>query len=180
MRLLRALPGSVLWLLEAREAVKDNLRREAQRRGVTADRLVFMPPLPLPEFLARLGLADLFVDTLPYNAHTTANDALWCGLPVLTCAGTTFAGRVAGSLLGALGLPELVTSSIEEYERLASRLATEPSLLGEIRATLSRNRSAAPLFDMARFTRDIESAYRIMWERWRAGEEPQAFAVGTT
>ena len=180
MRLLGALLGSVLWLLEARESVKDNLRREAQRRGVTADRLVFMPPLPLPEFLARLGLADLFVDTLPYNAHTTANDALWCGLPVLTCAGRTFAGRVAGSLLGALGLPELVTSSIEEYERLALRLATEPPLLGEIRATLSRHRSAAPLFDMARFTRDIESAYRIMWERWRAGEEPQAFAVGTT
>lgn len=177
MRLLNAVPGSVLWLLESREFVKDNLRREAQRRGVAADRLVFMPPLPLPEFLARFGLADLFIDTLPYNAHTTANDALWCGLPVLTCVGTTFAGRVAGSLLQAIGLPELVTNSLEEYEQLALRLATEPSLLAEIRAKLARNRPTAPLFDMARFTRAIEAAYRRMWERWCSGKEPQAFAL---
>lgn len=177
MRLLDAVPGSVLWLLESREFVKDNLRNEAQRRGVTAERLVFIPPLPLPEFLARLPLADLFLDTLPYNAHTTANDALWSGLPVLTCAGTTFAGRVAGSLLRAVGLPELITSSTEEYERLALRLAAQPDILAELRQKLARNRSTAPLFDMARFARDIEAAYRHMWERRCAGQQPEAFAL---
>ena len=177
MRLLNAVPGSVLWLLESREFVKENLRREAERRGVPADRLVFMPPLPLSDFLARLGLADLFIDTLPYNAHTTANDALWCGLPVLTCAGATFAGRVAGSLLHAIGLPELATGSIEEYERLALRLATQPPLLAQLRARLTHRRSAAQLFDMARFTGEIETAYRVMWERFCSGVEPRAFSV---
>jgi protein O-GlcNAc transferase len=174
MRLLRAVPGSVLWLLESREFVKDNLRREARQRGVSAERLVFMEPLALPEFLARLALADLFVDTLPYNAHTTANDALWCGLPLLTCVGTTFAGRVAGSLLHAVGLPELVTSSLEEYERLALRLATEPRRLSELRASLAHT---ASLFDMARYAREIEAAYRRMWECWCSGQKPRAFAL---
>jgi protein O-GlcNAc transferase len=131
----------------------------------------------LPEFLARLPLADLFLDTLPYNAHTTANDALWSGLPVLTCAGTTFAGRVAGSLLRAVGLPELITSSTEEYERLALRLAMQPDVLAKLRQKLARNRPTAPLFDMARFTRDIEAAYRHMWERWCASQQPEAFAL---
>ena len=173
MRLLHAVPGSVLWLLESREFVKDNLRREAQHRRVSPERLIFMEPLPLPEFLARLGRADLFLDTLPYNAHTTANDALWCGLPVLTCAGATFAGRVAGSLLHAIGLPELVTSSLEDYERLALRLAMEPPLLSEFRARLAHT---APLFDMARYTREIEAAYRHMWECWCSGKKPKAFA----
>jgi predicted O-linked N-acetylglucosamine transferase (SPINDLY family) len=174
MRLLHAVPGSVLWLLESREFVKDNLRRAAQHRRVNPERLVFMEPLPLPEFLARVGLADLFLDTLPYNAHTTANDALWCGLPVLTCAGATFAGRVAGSLLHAIGLPELVTSSLEDYERLALRLAMEPPLLLEFRTRLAHT---APLFDMARYTGEIEAAYGHMWERWCSGKGPEAFAL---
>jgi predicted O-linked N-acetylglucosamine transferase (SPINDLY family) len=164
----------VLWLLESREFVKDNLRRAAQHRRVNPERLVFMEPLPLPEFLARVGLADLFLDTLPYNAHTTANDALWCGLPVLTCAGATFAGRVAGSLLHAIGLPELVTSSLEDYERLALRLAMEPPLLLEFRTRLAHT---APLFDMARYTGEIEAAYGHMWERWCSGKGPEAFAL---
>jgi predicted O-linked N-acetylglucosamine transferase (SPINDLY family) len=114
---------------------------------------------------------------LPYNAHTTANDALWAGLPVLTCAGTTFAGRVAGSQLRAIGLPELVTSSIEEYEQLALQLERRPARLRELRQRLARNRLTTPLFDMARFTRDIEAAFTQMRERWLRGQDPISFAV---
>ena len=153
MRLLIAVPGSVLWLLDANELVKDNLRREASARGADPNRLVFAPRQPSPEHLARHRLADLFLDTLPYNAHTTASDALWAGLPVLTCAGDTFAGRVAGSLLQAVGLPELVTFSPAAYEALALRLAREPALLQDLRHKLLGNRLTAPLFDIARYTR---------------------------
>ena len=177
MRLLQAIPGSVLWLLEGWSMVRDNLRREAHERGVDPDRVVFTSPVPLPEFLGRLRLADLFLDTLPYNAHTTANDALWAGLPVLTCAGTTFAGRVAGSQLRTIGLPELVTSSVEEYESLALQLARTPARLDELRRRLGQNRLTTPLFDMARFARHIESAFKRMWERWLRGEDPVSFAV---
>jgi protein O-GlcNAc transferase len=177
MRLLHAVPGSVLWLVESNALVKDNLRREAASRGVAAGRLVFALPVPLPEYLARLGLADLFLDTLPYNAGATANDALWAGLPVLTCSGATYAGRMAGALLTAIGLPELITTSLAEYEALALRLATEPGRLAALRQRLARNRSAMPLFDTARFTRHLEAAYRGMWERWRAGQPPAAFSV---
>ena len=177
MRLLRAIPGSVLWLLENTGVVQRNLRAEAHRRGVDADRLVFTPPVPLADFLARLRLADLFLDTLPYNAHTTANDALWAGLPVLTCAGTTFAGRVAGSQLRTLGLPELVTASLEEYEQMALRLADTPNLLQELRKRLSRNRDSSPLFDMSTYVRGLEAAYLRMFETWRRGESPRPFSV---
>jgi predicted O-linked N-acetylglucosamine transferase (SPINDLY family) len=177
MRLLHAVPGSVLWLLEGWSIVQDNLRREAQQRGIDPMRLVFSSPVPQPEFLARLRLADLFLDTLPYNAHTTANDALWAGLPVLTCVGSTFAGRVAGSLLRALGLPELLTSSLEAYEGLALELAQHPNHLQQLREKLARNRTIMPLFDMARYTRAIEAAYMQMWEIWRRGEAPRAFAT---
>lgn len=180
MRLLDAVPGSVLWLLEGWSVVKDNLRREARERGIAPERLAFTPPVPLPAFLARLRLADLFLDTLPYNAHTTANDALWAGLPVLTCAGTTFAGRVAGSLLRTIGLPELVTSSLGDYERLALQLARTPGLLLGFRERLAQNRSSMPLFDMVRYTHDVEAAYREMWEVWRRGEEPRPFDVNST
>jgi len=179
MRLLDAVPGSVLWLLEGWSVVKDNLRREARERGIVPERLIFTPPVALPDFLARLRLADLFLDTLPYNAHTTANDALWAGLPVLTCAGATFAGRVAGSLLRTIGLPELATSSLGDYERLALRLAQTASLLLGFRERLAQNRSTMPLFAMARYTRDIEAAYAEMWEIWRRGEEPRPFAVNS-
>jgi protein O-GlcNAc transferase len=138
---------------------------------------VFAPRLPVPKRLARHRLADLFLDTLPVNAHTTASDALWAGLPLLTCAGNTFAGRVAGSLLRAVGLSELVTTSVEEYETLALRLAREPAMLAELGGRLQRNRRTHPLFDTARFTRHLEAAYRQMWETWREGRLPAGFSV---
>jgi len=177
MRLLAAVPGSVLWLVAATPRVKDNLRREAVDRRVAADRLVFAAPTPRPEYLARLGLADLFLDTLPYNAGATASDALWAGLPVLTCSGDTYIGRMAGAVLTAAGLPELITTSLKGYESLAIRLATEPGLLAPLRQRLACNRSIMPLFDIARFTRDLEAAYRQMHETWQAGRPPSAFAV---
>jgi predicted O-linked N-acetylglucosamine transferase (SPINDLY family) len=177
MRLLAAVPQSVLWLLDDNPWAKANLAREATARGVAPDRIVFAPRLPLPDHLARHRLADLFLDTLPYNAHTTASDALWAGLPLVTCAGNTFAGRVAGSLLQAIGLPELVTHSLEEYEALALRLARDGDLLAALRARLARNKWTHPLFDTERFARNIEAAYRQMWETWRAGRPPAAFSV---
>lgn len=177
MRLLKAIPDSVLWLLDANDLAKQNLRREAAARGVEPSRLIFAPRLPSPEHLARHRVADLFLDTLPYNAHTTASDALWAGLPVLTCAGGTFAGRVAGSLLHAAGLPELITHSLSGYESLALKLAREPSLLQGIRMRLLENRLKAPLFDIAQFTRHYEVALIRMWENWANGGEPQAFAI---
>jgi predicted O-linked N-acetylglucosamine transferase (SPINDLY family) len=139
--------------------------------------LVFAPRAPLAEHLARHRRADLFLDTLPYNAHTTATDALWAGLPVLTCRGTTFAGRVAASLLGAIGLPELITESTAEYEALALKLAREPAALAALREKLARNRLTHPLFDSARSCRHIEAAYRQMWELHQRGEPPRSFEV---
>jgi predicted O-linked N-acetylglucosamine transferase (SPINDLY family) len=147
---------------------------------VSPERLVFAPPLDLPDHLARHELADLFLDTLPYNAHTTASDSLWAGVPVVTCIGGTFAGRVAASLLRAIGLPELVTRSLAEYEELALRLATDPALLGELRSKLAHNRQAHPLFDTDRFRRHIEMAYTRMWEIWQRGEPPQSFSIEPT
>jgi protein O-GlcNAc transferase len=177
MRLLKAVPCSVLWLLETNQLVKCNLRSEAERRGVDPDRLIFAPIVPSADHLARHQNADLFLDTLPCNAHTTASDALWAGLPVLTCAGNTFAGRVAGSLLTAVGLPELVTASLEEYERTALALARDARRLSELRTALQRNRDTSSLFDLPRMTRNIERAYLRMWERWCAGEGPVAFSL---
>ena len=177
MRLLVGVPGSVLWLLDANELVKDNLRGEAIKRGVDPGRLVFAQRQPSPEHLARHRLADLFLDTLPYNAHTTASDALWAGLPVLTCAADTFAGRVAGSLLQAVGLPELVTFSPAAYETMGLRLAREPALLQGLRHTLLGNRLKAPLFDIARYTRHFEAALTRIWETWANGQDPAGFAV---
>jgi predicted O-linked N-acetylglucosamine transferase (SPINDLY family) len=178
MRLLKAVPGSVLWLLAANPWAEANLRKEAAARGVAPERLVFAPRATLADHLARQRVADLFLDTLPYNAHTTTSDALWVGLPVLTCAGGTFAGRVAGSLLRAIDLPELITRSLEEYEALARHLASNPARLAAIRAKLARNRLTTPLFDTDRFRRNLEAAYLEMWRRWQRGEEPRAFAVG--
>ncbi len=177
MRLLAAIPGAVLWFLDANDLVTDNLRGEAGARGVDPNRLVFAPSLPFPEHLARHRLADLFLDTLPYNAHTTASDALWAGLPVLTCAGDTFAGRVAGSLLHAAGLPELVTGSPAAYESMALRLAREPALLQALRHKLLGNRLNSPLFDIARYTRHYETALTQIWETWANGHDPMGFAV---
>jgi protein O-GlcNAc transferase len=180
MRLLKVVPGSVLWLLDANPWAKTNLAHEAAARGIAPERLVFAPKVAPPEHLARYRQADLFLDTLPYNAHTTASDALWAGLPVLTCAGSTFAGRVAGSLLQTIGLGELVTASLEEYEALALRLAREPALLARLRTRLAQNRLTHPLFDTTLFTGNLEVAYRQMWETWRAGRAPAAFSVSAS
>ena len=177
MGLLAAVEGSVLWLMRSNEVAAANLRREAAARGVSPDRLVFAPPLPVAEHLARHRLAGLFLDTSPYNAHTTASDALWSGLPVLTCPGSTFPSRVAASLLRAIGLPELITSSFEEYRDLALTLARDPERLAAIRTKLAANRDTTALFDTARFTRHLESAYSTMVERHRRGEAPAPFAV---
>jgi protein O-GlcNAc transferase len=177
MRLLTLVPGSVLWLLDDNPWQKENLAREAAARGVAPERIVFAAKLPHPNHLGRHRLADLFLDTLPYNAHTTASDALWTGLPVLTCAGNTFAGRVAGSLVRAVGLPELVTNSREEYEALAMLLSRDSDLLAALRARLARNKWTHALFDTERFARNIESAYRQMWETWKAGHPPSPFWV---
>ncbi|HWI14079.1 MAG TPA: acetylglucosamine transferase, partial [Burkholderiales bacterium] len=177
MRLLRQVEGSVLWLLTNTLEFEDNLRREAEARGVAASRIVFAPVLKADQHLARQRLADLFLDTLPYNAHTTASDALWAGLPVVTCKGTTFAGRVAASLLQAVGLPELVTATYEEYEAVALELARNSSRLAQIKAKLARNRTQSALFDTERFTRHLEAAYTTMWQRAERGEPPAHFAV---
>jgi hypothetical protein len=159
------------------ETARRNLCQAAQAREVPADRLVFAEYLPLAEHLARHRLADLFLDTLPYGAHVTASDALWAGLPVLTCAGRSFASRVAGSLLHAVGLPELVTQTLDEYEALALRLASDPQLLGALRGRLADNRLTAPLFDSARHCRHLEDAYQEVHDRWHRGEPAQSFAV---
>jgi protein O-GlcNAc transferase len=168
MRLLEKVPGSVLWLLQDNEAAMRNLRAEAARRGVAPDRLVFAPRAPLDAHLARHRLADLFLDTLPYNAHTTASDALWSGLPVLTLKGKSFAARVAASLLHAVGLPEMVTHTPQAYEARAMELATDAKQLAGLRARLIAAR-AAPLFDTDRFRRHLESAYLAIWQRQQAG-----------
>jgi predicted O-linked N-acetylglucosamine transferase (SPINDLY family) len=180
MRLLRSVPGSVLWLLEANELVKGNLRLEAEKRGVESSRLIFAPVVPPAEHLGRHRHADLFLDTLPCNAHTTASDALWAGLPVLTCSGDTFAGRVAGSLLMAIGLPELITGSLEEYERAALALAQDPQRLAALRQKLAKNRDTSALFDLVKYTGNIEAAYGRMWQIWLSRQNPEAFSIGST
>ena len=177
MRILRRVEGSVLWLLESNPTAKRNLQREAEKRGISADRLVFAPVAAYPAHLTRHRLADLFLDTLPIGAHTTASDALWAGLPVLTCAGDSFAGRVGESLLNAVGLPQLVTHSFADYEEKAVALAMNPSELAEIGAKLERNRTTHALFDTERITRTLEAAYTRMVQRHRNGERPMSFAV---
>jgi predicted O-linked N-acetylglucosamine transferase (SPINDLY family) len=153
------------------------LRKEAAVRGVDSDRLIFAKRLPLPEHMARHRLADLFLDTLPYNAHTTASDALWVGVPVVTCVGGTFPGRVAASLLDAIGLPELTTTTTEAYEALAIELATQPEKLAALRHKLAANRLTTPLFDTRLSTRHLEAAYTAMVERHRAGLPPDHIVV---
>jgi predicted O-linked N-acetylglucosamine transferase (SPINDLY family) len=178
MRLLREVEGSVLWLSAANSSVANNLRREAEKRGISAERLIFAPRVQLNEdHLARLRLAGMFLDTVYYNAHATASDALWAGLPVITCPGQTFASRVAGSLLNTVGLPELVTQSLADYEALALKLARDPELLAAIKQKLARQRASYPLFNTERFTRHMEAAYTAMWQRYQQGEPPQSFAV---
>jgi protein O-GlcNAc transferase len=177
MRLLGSVPGSVLWLKEGSDSLRNNLRREATVRGIDAQRLIFAGRVELGEHLARHRLADLFLDTLLYNAHATASDALWAGLPVVTCRGKAFAGRVAASLLYAVGLPELVTDSLDEYEALVLKLARDPVLLHSLRGKLEQNRLTYPLFNTDRFRRNIEAAYTRMWEITQQGEEPRSFSI---
>jgi predicted O-linked N-acetylglucosamine transferase (SPINDLY family) len=177
MRLLIAVPDSILWLPEIDPTATRNLRREAQSRGVSDERLIFAPFLPSSAHLARLSLAGLFLDTRPYNGHTTAADALWVGVPVVTTPGTTFVGRVAASLLKAVGLPEMVAASLEDYEALALALARNPQTLTVIKEKLMRNRSSQPLFDTVRFTRNLEHAYSEMVRRQREGKPAEGFSV---
>jgi predicted O-linked N-acetylglucosamine transferase (SPINDLY family) len=178
MRLLADTPGSVLWLTRPHALAMENLRREATARGVDPGRLIFAPRVDaMADHQARLSLADLFLDTLPYNAHSTAHDALAAGVPIITCRGPSFEGRVAASLVTAAGLPELVTDSLEAYEGLARDLAHDPTRRQALRDKLRANRSTAPLFDPDRFRRGIEAAYARMWETACRGEPPQGFAV---
>ena len=177
MHILQRVPGSVLWLFEGSEHVPDNLRREAQARGVAPERLVFAPRVPKDRHLERHRLADLCLDTLIYGAHTTASDALWAGVPVLTCCGEAFASRVGASLLTAVGLPEMIVNSLTEYEELAVELATRPQRLTEIRQKLSANRLTYPLFDTERFVRHLEKAFEMMWAVHAAGEAPRPIYV---
>jgi len=180
MRLLKAVPASVLWLSQVNDTATRNLRREAEASGVARERLVFAPFIASSaDHLARLSLADLFLDTRPYNAHSSAADALWAGVPVLTVSGSTFAGRVAASVVHAAGLPEMVTDSLESYEALALELAQSPAMLEHLKARLKRGRRSQPLFDTARFTRNLESAYLAMWDRYQKGEPPAHFALSS-
>jgi len=179
MRILRATPGSVLWLPQYNRWVADNLRREAAAQGVGGERLRFLPPVPYGQYLAQLALADLFLDTLPFNAHATAADALWAGLPVLTCAGDAHPARLAGSILTAAGLPELITGSLGEYEARAIALARDPQALLALRTRLKREGEASLLFDTPRFARALEAAYREMWRRYAAGEPPKPVESNT-
>jgi predicted O-linked N-acetylglucosamine transferase (SPINDLY family) len=177
IRILKQVDGSVLWLLEANAKVRENLRKEAGYRGLDLERLVFAPRISPPDHLARHRCADLFLDTLPYNAHTTASEALWAGLPVLTQIGETFAGRVAASLLTAIGLPELITSTAKAYEDLAIELATTSEKLMTIKCKLAKNRLAAPLFNTQAFTRYIERAYVAIYERYQRNLPPEHIYV---
>jgi predicted O-linked N-acetylglucosamine transferase (SPINDLY family) len=177
MQILKGAANSVLWLFEENAIAPNNLKREAAARGIDPQRLIFAARMPHDDHLARLRHADLFLDTAPYNAHTTASDALWMGLPLVTRIGDTFAGRVAASLLTAMGVPELVTSSVEAYEALAIELAGNPERRAAIKRKLAANRQTAPLFDTTRYTRHVEAAYVAMYERWQAGLPPADIAV---
>ena len=177
MRLLRDIAGSVLWLLETNPTATAHLKRAAAEHGIAPERLIFATRISLEEHLARLRLADIALDTFPYGAHTTASDAIWAGVPLLTIAGASFASRVAASILTAAGLSELITDSAEEYLTRATALARNPEILTAIRGGLRARRATLPLFDTALFTRRLESAYAIMYERYRGGLLPASFTV---
>jgi len=177
MRILAAVDGAVLWLLAPSAVAQRNLRAEAERRGISADRLIFAARVPPDVHLARHCHADLFLDTHHYNAHTTAVDALWAGLPVLTYRESTMAGRVATALVHAMGLPELAARDPAEYESRAIELARTPELLRALRAKLAKNRATQPLFDPERYRIAIEKAYTTMWERSEAGLPAVSFDV---
>jgi predicted O-linked N-acetylglucosamine transferase (SPINDLY family) len=177
MRILKAVRGSVLWLFENNKNAATNLKKEAIKFGINGDRLVFAAHMPVEEHLNRIKQADLFIDTLPYNAHTTTSDALRMGVPVLTCIGSSFASRVAASLLNAVNLPELITTTQDQYESLAIELATNPEKLKIIKDKLVNNLPTAPLYDTPLFTRHLESAYLTMYDRYQNGLDPDHIYV---
>lgn len=176
-RILLAVQGSVLWVLQDNETAANNLRIEAKNRGFDPQRIVFAPRMALDDHLARHRLADLFLDTLPCNAHTTASDALWAGLPVLTLPGQTFAGRVGASLLTAIGLPELIAESVQDYESIAVRLGQNPKALAALKTKLARNRETESLFDTDRYTEKLESAFREMYRRFISNQRPEDLVI---
>jgi predicted O-linked N-acetylglucosamine transferase (SPINDLY family) len=185
MRLLEQAPGSVLWLLrppDSREGsvAVANLRRHAEALGVSGGRLVFAANVPFAEHVSRLQCADLVLDTLPYNAHTTASDALWAGVPIVTCPGRSFQARVAGSLLQAMSLPALIAASLGYYEAIALKLATDMDALAEMRSKVLHNRTTSALFNTGRFTRNLEAAYEAMWQLWREGQAPRAIDLAAS
>ncbi len=177
MRILKRVPGSVLWLFEANPLAAANLTASAKAQGIDPARLVFAPPRPLPDHIARYRVADLALDTLPYTGHTTTSDALWAGCPVVTCLGGTFASRVAASLLNAAGLPDTVTRSLAEYEEMAVALAGDSGRRAALRKRLEDGRMTVPLFDSRRFTRNLERAYQVMWSLHSASRPPQGFIL---
>ena len=177
MRIVKDVDGSVLWLLDSPGAYAGNLRKEAEKRGVAPERLIFAADLPTDLHLARMSLADIFLDGLPYNAHTTGSDALWAGVPLVTQRGTTFPGRVATSLLDAAGISELITASTGDFEALAVKLAKDAKALKTVKDKLAKNKASCALFDTAAFANHIEAAYETMWKTWLAGENPKAFSV---
>ena len=168
MKLLKRVDGSVLWLIKDSDIGSHNLKKEAQKRGVEPDRIIFAEKMSNSEHLARHRLADLFIDTFPYTAHTTCSDALWSGLPVITKMGESFVSRVSASLLTAIGLPELITKTEKDYEELTFKIARDKSLLNEIKKKLNKNRAIKPLFNTKLFTKNIESAFQIMHERYHS------------
>ena len=177
MRLLDRVEGSVLWLFKANPWAEKNLLKEARSRGIDSKRLVFAERIAHPDYLARFRVADLFLDTFNYNAGATASNALWAGLPVLTKMGEGYVARMAGSLLNAIDLPELITTTEEAYESLALELATNPQKLQAIKAKLRANRDTKPLFDTARFTQHLEAAYRKIYDRYYDGEKPDHIVI---
>ena len=177
MRLLKEIKGSVLWLLRSNQWTESNLRTEAESRGISTDRLVFAKPIPQAEHLARLRLADLFIDTFNINAHTTASDALWAGVPVITKLGKGFAARVAGSLLTAIDLPELITETEKDYESLILKLATNPKQLIEVKEKLAFNLLSKPLFNTELFTRHLENGYQQAYDRYFDDKKPNKINV---
>ncbi len=179
-RVLRQVPQSVLWLLANDAATEASLRREAHARGIEPDRLLLSRRVHYEDHLARLTCADLFLDTLPFGAGATASDVLWAGVPLLTCAGEAFASRMAGSLLRTAGLPELVTFSLQEYERRALELLSSPARLAELRSRVEEARQCSALFDTGRYTRSLEAAYRQMAQRARRGDRPTRIRIGPT
>ena len=168
MRILKRVESSVicLFLEDFNQTAKKNLKEETKKNGIKPDRLIFIQGIPLLEHLARHKVADLFIDTFPYTAHTTCSDALWSGLPVLTRIGESFSSRVASSLLNAIDLPELITNTEKEYEDLAVELATNPVRLKEIKDKLQKNRLTKPLFNTELYTKNLEAAFTKMYERY--------------